>query len=336
MKTDLTDSGKLPLISVVVPVYNVEGYLEECIESVLAQTYPNIELVLVDDGSTDDCPVICDRYAAEDDRVMSVHRENGGLSAARNTGVKVCRGDYIGFVDSDDYISPVFYEALYRAIEQSGAEMATVRHGVDFFDGEVPELGLSVEVASEYELLTEEQYQEEVLYQKSWAGAVWRLYTREVVEKVYFPAGLYYEDDETAYRFARECRKIAVLTAADLYAYRQRPTSIMRGTFSLKKMESCLEITRRMRRNMTEWYPQLSDATCSRCFAICRVVFSQIPGEDKEAQLIMWNELQQYSATVIRDPKARKKEKLAATISRMGRVPFRVFCSAYRRLLHAQ
>lgn len=336
MKTDSFASIKLPLISVVVPVYNVEECLEECVESILAQTYPNIEVVLVDDGSTDSCPEICDRYAAEINRVKSVHRDNGGLSAARNTGVRACDGDYVGFIDSDDYISPVFYEALYRAIEQSGAEMAAMRYGVDFFDGEEPELGRDIETASEYELLSEVQYQEEVLYQKSWAGAVWRLYTRDLAEKVYFPEGLYYEDDETAYRFVHECGKVAVLKATDLYAYRQRPTSIMRGAFNPKKMASCLEITRRMRIKMAEWYPQLSDATCSRCFAICRVVFSQIPKGDKAAQITMWEELQKYSTTVIRDPKARKKEKLAASISKMGRFPFRVFCDAYRRLLHAQ
>lgn len=89
MKTNMAASTKPPLISVVVPIYNVERYLEECVESILAQTYPNIELVLVDDGSTDNCPAICDRYAAACDRVKCVHRENGGLSAARNTGVKV-------------------------------------------------------------------------------------------------------------------------------------------------------------------------------------------------------------------------------------------------------
>lgn len=326
----------MPLISVVVPVYNVEECLGECVESILSQTYPNIEVVLVDDGSTDGCPAICDRYAAEHAWVKAVHRENGGLSAARNTGVKASNGDFIGFIDSDDYISPLFFEALYRAIEHSGAKMAAMRFGVEFFDGDEPTLGQDAEAASVYELLTEEQYQAEVLYQKSWAGAVWRLYARELAEKVYFPEGLYYEDDETAYRFAHGCGEVAVLKATDLYAYRQRATSIMRGAFNYKKMESCLEITRRMRRNMGEWYPQLADATCSRCFAICRVVFSQVPKEDKKAQLAMWNELQEYAATVIRDPRARKKEKLAASISMMGRAPFRAFCDVYRRLLHAQ
>lgn len=336
MKSDLFDSIKLPMISVVVPVYNVAEYLDECINSILAQTYPNIEIVLVDDGSTDDCPAICDRYAAMSDRVKTVHQNNGGLSAARNTGVKVSNGTYVGFVDSDDYISPVFYEALYRAIEQSGTDMAAMRCGIDFFDGDEPNLGRDVEAASKYDLLTEEEYQEEILYQKSWAGAVWRLYERGLVEKVYFPEGLYYEDDETAYRFAHECGKVAVLKATDLYAYRQRLTGIMRGAFNPKKVESCLEITRRMRSNMVEWYPQLSDATCSRCFAICRVVFSQIPNKDRTVQMSMWNELQLYSRTVIRDPKARKKEKLAAAISMMGRVPFRIFCNVYRCVLHAQ
>ena len=336
MDEKLPENKELPLISVVVPVYNVEQCLGECVESILSQTYPNIEVVLVDDGSTDGCPELCDRYAAEHGRVKAVHRENGGLSAARNTGVKASRGDYIGFIDSDDYISPVFFEALYRVIERSGARMAAMRCGVEFFDGDEPQLGRDAEAASEYELLTEEQYQAEILYQKSWAGAVWRLYDRDLAEKVYFPEGLYYEDDETAYRFAHECERVAVLKATDLYAYRQRATSIMRGAFNPKKMESCLEITRRMRRNMAEWYPQLADATCSRCFAICRVVFSQVPKEDKETQLAMWKELQEYSATVVRDPKARKKEKLAARVSMLGRGPFRAFCAVYRRLLHAQ
>ena len=216
--------------------------------------------MLVDDGSTDASSSICDKYASEHDCIKAIHRQNGGLSAARNTGVKASHGDYIGFIDSDDFISPVFYEALYRAIEQSEMKMATMRHGEEFFDGSEPVLGTDLDASLEYKVMTGEQYQEEILYQKSWAGAVWRLYTRELAETIYFPEGLYYEDDETAYRFAHECKGVAVLEATDLYAYRQRSTSIMRGAFNYKKMESCIEITRRMRRNMELWYPRLSDA----------------------------------------------------------------------------
>lgn len=336
MNKKLAEDKPYPLISVVVPVYNVEQYLEECIGSILGQTYPNIEIMLVDDGSTDASSSICDKYASEHDCIKAIHRQNGGLSAARNTGVKASHGDYIGFIDSDDFISPVFYEALYRAIEQSEMKMATMRHGEEFFDGSEPVLGTDLDASLEYKVLTGEQYQEEILYQKSWAGAVWRLYTRELAETIYFPEGLYYEDDETAYRFAHECKGVAVLEATDLYAYRQRSTSIMRGAFNYIKMESCIEITRRMRRNMELWYPRLSDAVCSRCFAICRVVFSQIPKADKEAQVELWGELQRYSSTVIHDPGARKREKIAAVISKMGCAPFRVFCDVYRLLLNAQ
>ena len=122
------------MISVVIPLYNKEEQIADTLQSIFAQTFQDFEIVIVDDGSTDNCPAICDRYAAENDRVKFVHRKNGGLSAARNTGVKACDGDYVGFIDSDDYISPVFYEALYRAIKQSGVEMAAMRYGVDFFD----------------------------------------------------------------------------------------------------------------------------------------------------------------------------------------------------------
>ncbi len=331
-----SEDEALPLISVIVPVYNVEDYLEDCINSILNQSYPNIEVVLVDDGSTDSCPSICDRYSAEHDCVKSIHRNNGGLSAARNTGVKASSGDYIGFIDSDDFISPVFYEALYRAMVLAGVKMSAMRHGVEFFDEEEPLLGQDIGTACCFEVLTEEEYQTEILYQKSWAGAVWRLYTRELAESVYFPEGLYYEDDETAYRFAYKCGKVAVLKATNLYGYRQRSTSIMRGAFDLGKMNSCLEITRRMWRNMNTWYPQLTNATCSRCFAICRVVFSQVPKIDKERQMVLWRELQKYATTVLADSHARKKERIAAAISKLGRCPFRAFCNIYRILLHSQ
>ena len=335
MNKKLPVNRALPLISVVVPVYNVEQYLEECIDSILDQTYPNIEVVLVDDGSTDGCSALCDRYASRYGNVKVIHRENGGLSAARNTGVSYCNGEYVSFIDSDDYVSPLFLEALYRAILHSGTKIAALRAGIDFFDGDDPRLCEDLETASEYELLNDEQFQAEILYQKSWSAVQCRLYARELTEKVYFPEGLFYEDDEASYRFVHECNAIAVLRVINLYAYRQRPNSIMRGAFNPRKMESCLEITRRMRRNMADWYPQLTDATCSRCFAICRVVFSQIPKDDKEAQLVMWKELQEYSATVVCDPQARKKEKIAARVSRMGLGPFRAFCDVYQKLLRS-
>ena len=112
------------LISVIVPVYKVEKYLKRCVDSILAQTYTCLEVILVDDGSPDGCPAICDEYAREDRRVRVIHKENGGLSDARNAGIDAAKGKFLGFVDSDDYVHPRFYELLLQALKEEGADIA--------------------------------------------------------------------------------------------------------------------------------------------------------------------------------------------------------------------
>ena len=102
----------MPLISVIVPIYNVEKYLDRCVDSIINQTYKNLEIILVDDGSPDNCPQMCDDYAKKDSRIKVVHKENGGLSDARNVGMEVATGEYVSFIDSDDYISLDCYETV--------------------------------------------------------------------------------------------------------------------------------------------------------------------------------------------------------------------------------
>ena len=113
-----------PLISIIVPIYKVEKYLKKCIQSIMNQTYLNFELILVDDGSPDDCPMICDNYAKLDNRIVVLHKQNGGLSDARNAGLDVARGEYIGFVDSDDFIANNMYEKLLSGLLAEDADMA--------------------------------------------------------------------------------------------------------------------------------------------------------------------------------------------------------------------
>ena len=112
------------LITVIIPVYKVEAYLEKCVESVRNQTYANLEIILVDDGSPDGCPAMCDELAARDERIQVIHRENGGLSAARNTGLDAAKGRYVAFVDSDDYIASKMFEKLHAALIGARADMA--------------------------------------------------------------------------------------------------------------------------------------------------------------------------------------------------------------------
>ena len=113
-----------PLISVIVPVYNVKAYLDRCVESLLGQSYKNLEIFLVDDGSTDGCGKVCDRYAAQDPRITVIHKKNGGLSDARNAALDAAQGEYYAFVDGDDWVSPYYVENLYRALRKADADMA--------------------------------------------------------------------------------------------------------------------------------------------------------------------------------------------------------------------
>ena len=111
------------LVSIIVPVYKVEKYLDKCIESIVGQTYENLEIILVDDGSPDNCPAMCDRWAEKDSRIKVIHKENGGLSSARNAGLDACTGEYIYFLDSDDYIAENCIEMLFNTIISDGSDM---------------------------------------------------------------------------------------------------------------------------------------------------------------------------------------------------------------------
>lgn len=114
------------LISIIVPVYNVEKYLKECIDSVISQTYKNLEIILVDDGSTDKSGEICDEYSKKDSRIKVIHKENGGLSDARNVALDIAKGEYIGFVDSDDYVEKDMFETLYKLAEEHNTEISSI------------------------------------------------------------------------------------------------------------------------------------------------------------------------------------------------------------------
>ena len=123
------------MISVIVPIYNVEKYVNKCVGSIVNQTYTNLEIILVDDGSPDRCPEICDEWAKKDSRIKVIHKKNGGLSDARNAGMKIASGDYIAFVDSDDWIAPEMYERLLMAIKNDNSDIAACAVKMVWEDG---------------------------------------------------------------------------------------------------------------------------------------------------------------------------------------------------------
>lgn len=319
-----------PFVSVIVPVYNVEAYVEECLDSIEAQTYENIEIVIVDDGSVDGSRAICEGFAARTSHaVKMISQENMGLSAARNTGICNCAGDYIVFVDSDDVLSPLYVESLLGVVLDSGCAMATIRRVDGFLDGHEPVLEDDSDRARCYKVVGEAEYQKELLYQHAFNGAPWRIFKRDLVDGDYFPVGLFYEDLATTYKYVHGKGDVAVLESETLYGYRFRKGSIIRSGFSERKVDSAIEVTDELVRNIHEWYPSLDVAAASRQFSVCRLVYATLGNGHDEARDELWKRITATRRIVLGDPEARKREKAAAVAACLGQGAFEVFCCLY-------
>ena len=171
-----------PKISVIVPVYKTEGLLDRCVESIVGQTYKNLEIILVDDGSPDNCPAMCDGWAEKDSRIRVIHKENGGVSSARNAALDIATGDYIGFVDSDDWIEPEMYLSLIQKISESGKNIALCSYYAVEISGERYEC----RCVADKEVLDKEDYFRFIVLGGD-GGYIWnRLYRADIVKEVRF------------------------------------------------------------------------------------------------------------------------------------------------------
>lgn len=212
-----------PLISIIVPVYKVEEYLDKCVESIICQSYKNLEIILVDDGSPDNCPALCDAYAEKESRIRVVHKTNGGLSDARNAGIQIATGEYIGFVDADDWIDQDMYETLIKAIIDNKADISEIGVKYCFSDRTEYQKADAIHVLNKQELLAA-FLDRSLLIQ----GCVWgKLYRAEIVKKVMFPVGRLHEDGYFTYQALYQADRYVLLDVCR-YNYRQnRPGSIM-------------------------------------------------------------------------------------------------------------
>ena len=211
-------------ISVIIPIYNVEKYLKRCIESVIKQTYSDLEIILVDDGSQDGCAKICDEYKKKDERIIVIHKKNGGLSDARNVGLKVATGEIISYIDSDDYLDLDMYEKMIKAMEEKNADIVVCGTNIDYEDGHT-----KVKCEKEEKSFNREEALIELNSFKSFDMAVWnKLYKREVVDKIEFPVGKKSEDYFVMYQYFARAKKVVIINQAK-YHYFQRSNSISRG-----------------------------------------------------------------------------------------------------------
>ena len=228
------------LISVIIPVYKVEKYLDRCVESVVNQTYKNLEIILVDDGSPDNCPKMCDEWAKKDNRIKVIHKENGGLSDARNAGMDIATGEYIGFVDSDDYIDTTMYEKLITKLLETNSDVAMCDYFEEKTNGERNGSGLILEN------LTGKNIRGKMLLStKDRIGEpVWKfLYKKEIVIK--FEYGMWYEDVLFQLQALKPTLKLAVVQEP-LYHYIVQRDGSITNTYGEKQLQKRIEFLKRL------------------------------------------------------------------------------------------
>lgn len=219
------------LITVIVPVYNVAEYLPRCIDSIMKQTYAQLEIILVDDGATDNSGQICDQFALRDKRIKVIHKANGGLSDARNTGISVAKGEYIGFVDADDFIEYSMYEQLYSAIKTANAQIAVCGRWV-----ENNGVAIEYQVDNKFEVMNNIQaLQFYFLGEKIDPSACDKLFKKSLFEDVLFPKGKIHEDIFVMHHIIEKSTVVRI--GVPLYHYVNRTDSITKSKFSEKNLE---------------------------------------------------------------------------------------------------
>ncbi len=246
------------LITVIIPVYNVEKYLARCVDSIRKQTYSHLEILLVDDGSTDSSGALCDTLAAEDERIRVIHQENGGVSKARNTGIANAKGKYLAFMDSDDYAELDIISYLYGLVQKFHCPMAlcgytVVTHGKEFKRGDGSEFTLSAHDAIESTLYHRDPIN---------ISPCGKLFERRLFQGVKYPEGKLFEDVGTLYKLYMASETIACGLQSKYY-YFIRENSITTGSFSPAKLDM-LEMTDQMGRDVCKAYPDLEKGVLRR------------------------------------------------------------------------
>lgn len=242
----------MDLISVIVPVYNVEAYLDKCISSIVNQTYRNLEIILVDDGSPDNCPAMCDAWKEKDSRIVVLHKKNGGLSDARNAGTGTAHGEFISFIDGDDWIEPRFFEILQHELEAQNADVAAVQYRL-CWEGNACERQNAYEHVTVYDRQTAMR----LLIQNQIKQVVWnKLYRSAQIRDIPFEKGKVHEDEFWTYQVIGRIERFAAIDYIG-YDYFQRAGSIMGAGYSPKRLDAVEAKTRRQA-YLTEHMPELA------------------------------------------------------------------------------
>lgn len=297
-----------PLISVVVPVYNVERYLEKCVDSLLKQTYTNLEIILVDDGSKDESGAICDAYSERYPIVKTIHQANGGLSCARNTGTAAANGEYITFVDSDDYVFENYVSCLYSLIEKFGVDMSCARMT---YLKQVADQEETVKCYGAKEML------ESMCYRTDGIGisACAKLYKKELLMQHPFPQGMLFEDLATTHKIVDAAQRVAISSKQIYYVF-QRQGSIRHSPVTEKSLNDGLNAGNELIDFVSTRYPEIRKAAEYRYAVKCMEYLQIFPfHKDPEKEKIIRMELRSHLGGIMKDRKAKKSFKVVYVVS---------------------
>lgn len=273
-----------PLISVIVPIYNVEKYLARCVDSIVNQTYKNLEIILVDDGSPDRCPQMCDDYAEKDSRIKVVHKKNGGLSDARNAGMAVATGKYISFIDSDDYVSDDFFECLLDVMNKENSDIVECSVVKFYEDNRFDEFSddLSVKTYDTQDAMSA------LIAENPFHQHVWnKLYKIELVKDIPYAVGKLNEDEFWTYQVFGRANKVARLNKT-MYYYFQRNSSIMGVGYNIRRLDA-LEGKANRQKYIENNFPDLSTQAKIDLYGSCMFAYQSVlkfmSGADKKKAL---------------------------------------------------
>ena len=264
-------------ISVIVPIYKVEDYLHRCVDSIINQTYTNLEIILVDDGSPDNCPMICDEYAKKDSRIRVVHKKNGGLSDARNAGLDIATGEYIMFIDSDDFVDTEMMGSMMRNMIDDNVDMVVCNIKYVYEDREVVKYNQSDRILDRYEAM-EEYLKDGVVQAVAWN----KLYKKSLINNMRYKVGKTNEDEFFTYKIVDKTEKI-YYNSRPFYNYIQRDSSIM-GKYSIKRLDG-VEASYERLNFIKKKYPTLYEKEKKTFVNLCIYSYQMIlrePNLDKD------------------------------------------------------
>lgn len=324
----MMDYNDSPLISVIIPVYNVERYLPRCLDSVVNQTYRNLEIFLINDGSTDRGPEICDEYASKDPRIVVIHKENGGVSDARNRAIDVMTGSYVTFIDSDDYVDEDYVETLYNMIAEDNTELSICSHQVIY------DTGKNIRVATgERSVPDSKTALERILYDEGIPLSPWsKLYSSRLFENIRFPVGRVYEDAATIYKLVDLCDRVSLYSVSK-YNYMIRSNSISTSKFTSKKMD-LITATSEMTTYIAGKYPDLQKA-CDRrlMYAYLSTLSQLVKDPDKhEEEAVLMDYIMTNRKKVLKDRRIPRRDRLALHSLFGGIWSYRIMWKLYSKI----